>query len=416
MESPAETDDSEVRKQSQLLEKKWTSVVRLQRKVLELEAQNTQLKNELESSAALGSRKVNDPAAWLPGRAKYALTGHRQPVTSIAFHKVFSVVASASEDGTIKIWDWDLGELERTIKAHTKSVIDLDFGGPPGEMLLASCSSDLSIKLWNPQQDYANVRTLMGHDHTISSVRFTPSGLHLISGSRDRTIRIWEVKTGYSVRVIHGHSDWVKCVTPSLDGEYILSAGIDQSARITNFVSGDGKLLFIGHEHVIECAEFAPRSAHEHLAALEGLKRPVDSAFSRSFEYVATGSRDKTIKLWNTRQECIATLTGHDNWVRGLAFHPGGRYLLSVSDDKTIRCWDLSQRGRCVKVIEAHNHFVSCIRWAPPSASVNDSAPEGGANARSASKPSSTTAADELRSMRCIIATGSVDLDVKIWI
>jgi platelet-activating factor acetylhydrolase IB subunit alpha len=377
-----------------ILEKKWTSVVRLQRKVLDLEAQITSLKDELENSSP-GTRARSDPESWLPrSPPKYSMIGHRQPITSIAFHPIFSIVASASEDGTIKVWDWELGELERTVKAHTKSVLDVDFGGVPGDILLASCSSDLTIKLWDPQNDYSNIRTLTGHDHTISSVRFTPSGTHLISASRDKTIRIWEVKTGYSIRTIRGHSEWVKSIAPSPDGLYILSGGIDQSARLSTFMTGEGRLLFVGHDHVIEHVVFAPPTSYRYLCALEGLKKPVESSFSSSFEYVATASRDKTIKIWNTRQEVIATLVGHDNWVRALVFHPGGKYLISASDDRTIRCWDLSQNGRCVKTIQdAHQHFVSCIRWAPP---ISNS--EG-----------------KEKSMRCLLATGSVDMELKIW-
>ncbi|CAN6674895.1 nuclear distribution protein Pac1p [Trichomonascus vanleenenianus] len=399
-EFPVE-DRDETRRQAQVLEKKWTSVVRLQRKVLDLESQVKALREELENSAAIGStarKSKQDIANWLPRKpAKYSLSGHRQPITSIAFHNLFSVVASACEDGTIKVWDWELGELERTIKAHTKAVVDVDFGGPSQEVqLLASCSSDLTIKLWDPQNDYTNIKTLTGHDHTISAVRFTPSGNHLISASRDRTIRVWDVKTGYAIRTIHGHTDWIKSVAPSLDSEFILSAGIDQTARITQFSNGEAKLVFIGHEHVIENAVFAPKEAYPYLAALEGLKAPVSSSYSSSFEYIATASRDKTIKLWNTRQECIKTLVGHDNWVRELVFHPSGMYLISVSDDKTMRCWDLSQQGRCVKVIQdAHNHFISCIRWAPSQGSLNDDKGE--------------------KRVRCVLATGSVDLDVKIW-
>jgi platelet-activating factor acetylhydrolase IB subunit alpha len=60
-------------------------------------------------------------------------------------------------------------------------------------------------------------------------------------------------------------------------------------------------------------------------------------------DYVASGSRDKTIKIWETRNgRCVLTLSGHDNWVTDLVFHPNGKFLLSTSDDKSIRIWDLS--------------------------------------------------------------------------
>ncbi|CRK30917.1 hypothetical protein BN1708_015877, partial [Verticillium longisporum] len=90
--------------------------------------------------------------------------------------------------------------LERTIKGHTNAVLDVDFGGPRGGTLLASCSNDLTIKLWDPSDEYKNIRTLPGHDHSVSCVRFIPSGAAgapssgnlLVSASRDKTLRIWD--------------------------------------------------------------------------------------------------------------------------------------------------------------------------------------------------------------------------------
>jgi len=79
-------------------------------------------------------------------------------------------------------------------------------------------------------------------------------------------------------------------------------------------------------------------------------------------DYLASGSRDKTIKVWEVKNSrCVITLIGHDNWVTDLCFHPSGRYLLSVSDDKSLRVWDLSS-GRCTKkLLSIHAHFVTSI-------------------------------------------------------
>lgn len=388
---------------------------------MDLESRNSILQSELDSATPT-SRQNKDPVSWLPrSPARHTLQSHRQPITCVAFHPVFSVLASGSEDQTIKIWDWELGELERTIKGHTKAVLDVDFGGPRGNTLLASCSSDLTIKLWDPSDDYKNIRTLPGHDHSVSAVRFIPSGADgssgnlLVSASRDKTLRIWDVTTGYCVKTLRGHAEWVRDACPSIDGKYLLSGGDDRTARLWEHATTnqEPKVTLIGHEHVVLCCAIAPATAYAHLATMAGIKKP---PVTSTVEFMATGSRDKTIRLWDARGTCIKILAGHDNWVRGLVFHPGGKFLLSVADDKTLRCWDLTQEGRCVKTIsDAHGHFVQCIRWAPPV--VKGAAANGtdGHNGEANGTPKKGAAAGGDVQIRCVIATGSVDLNVRIF-
>lgn len=66
-------------------------------------------------------------------------------------------------------------------------------------------------------------------------------------------------------------------------------------------------------------------------------------------------------RLWNVGVGvCLILLSGHDNWVRGIVFHSSGKYLLSASDDKTLRVWDIRNK-RCQKTLEAHKHFCTSV-------------------------------------------------------
>jgi platelet-activating factor acetylhydrolase IB subunit alpha len=137
-------------KTSGLLEKKWTSVVRLQKKVrrrslvplsqrtaaherfvrvvqiMDLETRNSHLTEELASAPT--KRPSASSTDWTPrAPARYSLAGHRSPITRVTFHPLYSQLVSASEDASMKVWDWESGEMERTIKGHTKPVQDVDF-------------------------------------------------------------------------------------------------------------------------------------------------------------------------------------------------------------------------------------------------------------------------------------------------
>jgi len=367
-----------------LLEKKWTSVIRLQKKIMDLENKMSQLSQEL--AAAPVTRKAASSVDWIPrGPEKHTLTGHRSPITRVAFHPVFSLLASSSEDQTIKIWDHETGDFERTLKGHTKSVQSVAFDHKGN--FLASCSADLTIKVWDLNNEYKCVRTLYGHDHSVSSIIFMPSGDRLISASRDKTIKIWELDTGYCVKTLTGHLEWVRCVNVTTDSRFLTSCGNDQTARIWDAATGECKADLRGHDHVVECCDFVPVESYPAIRELIGATQPPKSGKDANAtpvpgQYVITGSRDKTLKLWDTiTSQVLHTFTGHDNWVRGLVFHPNGKFFISASDDKTMKVWDL-RSGRCIKTVEAHNHFCTCISVCPTGP---------------------------------VVATGGVDQVVKLW-
>lgn len=364
-------------KYSGLLEKKWTSVIRLQKKIMELETKNTQMQEELNNAP---TRKPTSSVDWIPrAPAKYSLVGHRNPITRVVFHPVYQILASASEDTSIKIWDYESGEYERTLKGHTKAVHDITFDAKGNHLI--SCSADLTIKIWDTNNDYKCIRTLYGHDHSVSSVSVIPNTDIIVSSSRDKTIKLWEMSSGYCVKTLAGHLEWVRSIQPSEDGRLLVSSSNDQTARVWDIQKGETKMDFRGHDHVVECAIFLPVISYPFI--WEWLEANVKSSRDQAVpgQYIVTGSRDKTIKLWDASGQLLSTLVGHDNWVRGLVVHPSGKYLVSASDDKTMKIWDL-RNGRCVKTIEAHTHFVTCISYC------------------------TTTP---------LVATGSVDQTLKIW-
>lgn len=164
---------------------------------------------------------------------RYTLESYRSTINCVNFHPIFSSLATGSDHYTIKLWDCDVGELERIVKGHTRAVLDVKYGGLRGNTLLASCSSDLTIKLWDPSNEYKDIRTLPGHDHSLSALHFIPNSANLlVSASRDQTLKIWDVNAGFCLRTLKGHAGWVRDVFPYPDGRYLLSAGNDMTAQL----------------------------------------------------------------------------------------------------------------------------------------------------------------------------------------
>lgn len=267
-----------------MLEKKWISIARLSKKINELEDRNRKLETEYINGAPL--RDKRSPTEWIPRPPERAsMDGHTAPITKVIFHPVFIQVVSASEDGTIKTWDYESGTYERTLKGHTNAVQDIAFS--PNSKILASCSADLSVKLWDFQH-FVCTKTLYGHDHNVSSVTFLPSGDYVLSCSRDKTIKMWDVSNGYCVNTFSGHREWVKMVRVNTDGSLMATCSKDhvsvlfckvisqkpmvssifQTIIIWNLLNAnsDVKVMFREHDHTVECIAWAPNSASKPIS------------------------------------------------------------------------------------------------------------------------------------------------------
>ncbi|KAI8612580.1 WD40-repeat-containing domain protein [Chytriomyces sp. MP71] len=369
---------------SGLLEKKWTSVLRLNKKVSGLEEKLASIESTLPSSKPI-STLSQVPVTFLPTSTTptLILSGHRLAITSLAFHPLYNTIATGAEDASIFLFDVDsysdsspgLSHAVKTLKGHTKGVNCVVFQEGFGSgSLLASASSDLSIKLWDTAHPSTPcIRTLYGHNDSVSSIAFVPTAAIpgaqelLVSCSRDGTLKVWQVDTGLCLRTMDEvHSgEWVRMVAVSADGTMVASCSNDQTVAICDLSSGSILKRFMGHTHVVECVTFAPELAVKTIRNTVGGGSASNKRTSEPpmGQYLVSGSRDKTIRIWDTVSgECVMILTGHENWVRAITFHPSGTHLLSTGDDKTLRIWDLRTGGTLVQTLErVQDQFVTCL-------------------------------------------------------
>ncbi len=249
------------------------------------------------------------------------------------------------------------GRESNRLVGHNGSVNSVSFSSD-GKTLVSG-SWDKTIKLWNVETGQ-EIRTLKGHDSRVFSVSFSRDGKTLASGSDDKTIKLWNVETGQEIRTFKGHNSIVYSVSFSRDGKTLASGSDDKTIKLWNVETGQEIRTFKGHNGSVFSVSFSPDgktlatssgdntiklwngSTGQEIRTLSGDNSIVFSVnFSSDGKTLATGSDDKTIKLWNveTGKE-IHTLTGHDRSVTSVSFSPDGKTLASGSWDNTIKLWN----------------------------------------------------------------------------
>jgi len=283
------------------------------------------------------------------------LTGHSDQVNSISFNSAGTLLGSASADGTIRLWNMATGQFTTPFKGYDKpgfkkQIFSVSFN--PDGSLLASGHQDGTIKLWHLNGKL--IKTFSGHKDQLNCVQFSPDGKTLASASKDRTIKLWNLN-GTLIETLYGHNDSVNTLSFNQDGKTLVSGSTDNTVKIWSLPN---KLPEISRN----------------------LKEPfMSTSFSDDGRFVAVTADVNTVQLWDLKDNSSKILEGQDDVINSAASSSDGQFLATAENSinlgknqqniagekHLIKLWKLDGSFILQKIFSGHTSYVERVIFSP---------------------------------------------------
>ncbi len=277
-------------------------------------------------------------------RIHAVMRGHTGEVSRAAFSPDGTLVVTAAQDATARLWDAATGQRLHMLAGHDDWVWSACFSPDGGRVVTAS--SDHTARLWEVASG-AELAVLRGHQAEVRAAVFSPDGQRVVTVSDDHTARLWDVgqaagQAAVEPLVLRGHKAEVRAAAFTPDGRLLVTAGFDGAARVWTVADGRCRRVLAGHT-----------------ALLWGVATSPDSRLA------VTASQDRTARLWDLATgRCLHTLEGHLHEVWCAQFSPDATLVATASFDQTARVWDVAT-GQTLSQLQRHTHSLYSVSFSP---------------------------------------------------